>query len=129
MRIRPIAVVVLVAIATAIGVEAQRVRSYEYSGSETCLWGARGQQREVLMSYWGLFGRISVRAPDVPAYSWVVLSDSGKPIAGGSATTAREALNDLCGQLIRIIGTGGARVDLRPEDAYRQLLEALESRR
>ena len=118
MRIRRIAVVMLLAIAATISVEAQSVKTYKYSGSEACIWGARDQQHEILMSYQGLYGRISVQAPPSPAFWWVVLSNNGKPLVGGSATTANgkplvggsattalEALNDLCGKLIHIIGT------------------------
>ena len=79
------------------------------------------------MHYRGLFGRIAVRAPHVPAYSWEVLGpDSGQSIAGGSATTPEEAINDLCGGLIRVFGTGKAAAHLPPDDAYRRLLNALE---
>ena len=129
MRSRFIAIVVLVALSIALAVEAQRVKTYNYSGSETCRWGARHQQRGILMSYRGFFGRIAVRAPRVPAYSWVVFSNSGEQIAGGNATTPDEALNALCGKLIHIFGTGNVPRNLRPDDAYRQLLDTLEQRR
>ena len=126
MRLRFIGVVVvLVAIATMIGVEAQqRERTYRHRDGETCHWSLRRSERGVLMKYNGLYGRIYVQASDDPAYAWFVVSESGTRIASGSTGTAREALEDLCGGLIRIFATGVPE-SLRPEDAYRQLLEEL----
>lgn len=128
MRIKRIALLVLVVVSTTVVVEAQAVKFYNYPGSETCVWVARDYEREIIMTYGGLFGRIVTQAPEVPAYLWLVLSpESGKPIAEGGAMTPDEAVHALCGGLIRIIGTGGAApvMSVRPEAAYQQLLDVL----
>ena len=133
MRIRDVATVVLLAVGVAAAQQqSDKVGKHEYAG-ETCGWSTHTAERYVAMSYEGLGGRISTvkeLGSVADAFSWKVMPGPGAEQGViGSSTTARGALDDLCGTLIKAHDRARQQAEYDPDAAFRELLDALERTR
>ena len=128
------AVVLLLAAGVAVAQEKDnKAGEHEYAG-EVCLWTAHEADRSVSMSYRGLVGRISVREELVDSagggFTWSVTPGPGAEDGViGQSTLAGDALDELCGALLRAHDRARQQSDYDPDAAFRQLLEALEPTR
>ena len=136
MRIRDAAAVVLL-LAVGGGTAAQekdgKAGEHKYAG-EVCRWTAHEADRSVSMSYKGLVGRISVREELVGSagggFTWTVIPGPGAENGvNGQSTLARDALDELCGALLRAHDRARQQADYDPDAAFRELLDALEPTR
>ena len=135
MRIRDAATVaLLLVLAAGGGANAQGKKDGEVGGGhkyagDVCFWTAHKMNRSISMSYKGLNGEISVREKLESfaggGFTWEVMPGSGaeKGVIG-QAALAGDALDGLCGALLRAHDRAIQRAGYDPDKAFRELLAA-----
>ena len=96
-----IAILALLVVSAAQAQEPDKTGEYKYAG-QTCSWSSYGSGRYIEMAFGDITGRIDTREKldgNAPPYVWAVFHP-GVTVSRSSDSTAKGALNGLCGAMI-----------------------------
>ena len=121
-----IAFLTLLSVGAAQEQKPDKTGEHKYAG-ETCSWAGYDSERYIEMAYGDITGRIDTRdeLDGQAPYVWSVFHPGGSR-SRSSDSTARGALNGLCGAMIVAQELAETEVSYDPDATYRELVEALD---